>query len=55
MENVFESRFSLKHINFIHPLTKFNNLPVQNASSQKYLGLILDEKLNFEYHLKENV
>ena len=32
---------------------KFNNLPVQNASSQKHLGLVLDEKLNFESHLKE--
>ena len=28
-------------------------MPVQNASSQKHLGMILDEKLNFEYHLKE--
>ena len=37
----------------IHSLIKFNNLPVQNASSQKHLGLILDGKLNFEYHLKE--
>ena len=47
--------FSLKLIKLIRPLTKFSNLPVQNASSQKYLGLILDEKLNFEYHLKENM
>ena len=47
--------FSLKLIELIRPLTKFSNLPVQNASSQKYLGLILDEKLNFEYHLKENM
>ena len=34
------------------PLIKFNNLPVQNASFQKHLDLI-NEKLNFEYHLKE--
>ena len=40
-------------ITLIHHLIKFNNLPVQNASSQKHLGLILDEKLNFEYYLKE--
>ena len=32
---------------------KLNNMPVQNASSQKHLDMILDEKLNFEYHLKE--
>ena len=36
-----------------HPLIKLNNLPVQNAFSQKHLGMILDEKLNFESHLKE--
>ena len=36
-----------------HPLIKLNNLSVQNASSQKHLGMILDEKLNFAPHLKE--
>ena len=45
--------FSRKLIKLFHLLIKFNNLPVQNASSQGHLGLILDEKLNFEYHLKE--
>ena len=45
--------FPRKLIKPIHPLIKFNNLLVQNGSSQKHLGLILDEKLNFEYHLKE--
>ena len=63
MENVFnpdpakqaqEAIFSWKLIKPIPPLIKFNNLPIQNAPSQKHLGLILDEKLNFEYHLKEN-
>ena len=47
--------FSRKMIKPSHPLIKLNNLPVQNASSQKLLGLILDEKLNFESHLKENL
>ena len=45
--------FSQKMIKPSHPLIKLNNLPVQNASSQKHLGMILDEKLNFEFHLKE--
>ena len=45
--------FPRKLIKPIHPLIKFNNLLVQNGSSQKHLGLILDEKLDFEYHLKE--
>ena len=40
--------FSRKMISPSHPLIKLNNLPVQNASSQKHLGMILDEKLNFE-------
>ena len=40
--------FSQKMIKPSHPLIKFNNLPVQNASSQKHVGKILDEKLNFE-------
>ena len=45
--------FSRKLIKPRHSLIKFNNIPVQNASSQKHLGLIFDEKLNFESHLKE--
>ena len=45
--------FSRKLIKSIHHLLKFNNFPVQNASSQKHLGLILDEKLHFAYYLKE--
>ena len=45
--------FSQKMIKPSHPLIKLNNLPVQNASSQKNLGMILGEKLNFESHLKE--
>ena len=46
---IFSRKLNKPH----HPLLKFNNLPVQNASSQKHLGLFLDEKLNFESHLKE--
>ena len=45
--------FSRKMVKPSHPLIWFNNLPVQNVSSQKKLGIILDEKLNFESHLKE--
>ena len=48
-EVIFSRKLNKPH----HPLLKFNNLPVQNASSQKHLGLVLDEKLNFESHLKE--
>ena len=34
-----------------HPTIKLNNIPVERASSQKHLGLILDEKLNFKQHI----
>ena len=45
--------FSRKLKKPLHPSIKFNNVPVQNASSQKHLGLILDDKLNFKSHLRE--
>ena len=45
--------FSRKLKKPLHPSITFNNVLVQNASSQKHLGLILDDKLNFKSHLKE--
>ena len=45
--------FSRKLKKPFHPSIKFDNVPVQNASSQKHLGLILDDKLNFKSHLRE--
>ena len=45
--------FSRKLKKSLHPSIKFNNVPVQNASSQKHLCLILDDKLNFKSHLRE--
>ena len=45
--------FSRKLKKPLHPSIKFNNVPVQNVSSQKHLGLILDDKLNFKSHLRE--
>ena len=50
-----EVTFSPKMIKLCHLLIKLDNLPVQNASSQKHLGMILDEKLNFESYLEKNV
>ena len=45
--------FSRKLKKPLYPSIKFNNLPVQNASSHKHLGLILDDQLNFTCHLRE--
>ena len=36
------------------PLT-LNNIQVERASSQKHLGLILDEKLNFKQHIESAI
>ena len=36
------------------PLT-FNAIPVAQTSHQKHLGLYLDEKLNFNHHIKEMI
>ena len=36
-----------------HPLIKFNNFSIHNASSKKHHSIILDEKLKFESPLKE--
>ena len=48
-----EVLFSRKTSKTIHPDLTFNNSVVQKASSQKHLGLILDQKLTFNQHLKE--
>ena len=36
-----------------HPAVFFNNLPINRKSTQKHLGLSLDEKLNFSEHINE--
>ena len=36
-----------------NPVVYFNEAPVAKASSQKYSGMHLDEKLNFNTHVKE--
>ena len=33
----------------------FNNIKVETISSQKHLGLILDERLNFDEHLESKI
>ena len=38
-----------------HPAVFFNNLPMNRKSTQKHLGLLLDEKLNFSEHINEKL
>ena len=43
--------FSRKKQSHSHPIISLNNIPVESASYQKHLGIILDEKLNFKQHI----
>ena len=45
--------FSCKSNKTDHPVVYFNEAPVAKASCQKHLGMHLDEKLNFDTHIKE--
>ena len=45
--------FSHKSNKTDHPVVYFNEAPVAKASCQKHLGMHLDEKLNFDTHIKE--
>ena len=38
-----------------HPVVYFNEAPVTKTSCQKHLGMHLDEKLNFNTHIKEYI
>ena len=46
-----EVSFSRKKQSQSHPSISLNNIPVEVASYQKHLGIILDEKLNFKQHI----
>ena len=37
------------------PLFTFNKTPVVVCSYQKYLGVFLDKKLNFQHHIKKKI
>ena len=43
--------FSRKLKTFCHPSLRFNNNNVSQTSSQKHLGLTLDNRLTFDEHL----
>ena len=47
--------FSRKSQKLAHPPVFFNNVPVKRCSIQKHLGFHLDEKLNFNHHVKEKI
>ena len=50
-----EALFSRKVNSHDHPKLTFNGNQVQQCSSQKHLGLFLDNKLDFNKHLDERI
>ena len=50
-----EVLFSRKKSKVIHPNLTFIGKDVHSSFFQKHLGLVLDSKLNFDMHLKENI
>ena len=47
--------FSRKNTKANHPTVFFNEVPVTHTPCQKHLGMLLDEKLNFQAHIKEKI
>ena len=54
-KQAIEIRFSHKRDNKNYPSLMFNDTKVQLATSQKYLGLILDSKLDFNEHIDNRI
>ena len=54
-EQAQEVIFSRKIKKTDHPVVYFNKAPVAKASCQKHLGMHLDERLNFNTHVKEKI
>ena len=64
MKNVFspgsskeaqEVIFSRKCTKEDHPPIYFNDIPVTQTTVQKHIGMYLDEKLNYNTHIKEKL
>ena len=49
-----EVHFSSKTNDLVYNQLIFNNSPVKVVGKTKHLGMILDRKLSFESHVKEN-
>ena len=50
-----EVTFSKKIIPGIHTSLSFNNSLIEQATTEKHLGLTLDHKLTFQYHVNEKI
>ena len=47
--------FSRKYTKESHPPIYFNDIPVNQTTVQKHIGMYLDEKLNYNTHIKEKL
>ena len=50
-----EVTFSRKAVKASHPAVSFNDIPVARCLTHKHLGMYLDEKLNFGYHITKKI
>ena len=50
-----EVTFSRQNTKNDHPIVYFNEVPVAHTTCQKHLGMHLDEKLNFNHHVKGKI
>ena len=44
--------FSIKKTKSSHPIVYFNNIPLSSTSVHKHLGMLHEDKLSYEHHLK---
>ena len=54
-KQAIEIVLSSKYKKETHPPLVFNGVPVVRESSTKHLGVILDDKLNFNKHVKDQI
>ena len=47
--------FSRKAVKASHLAVFFNDIPVARYSTQKHLGMYLNEKLNFSHHITRKI
>ena len=52
LKHAHEVIYSRKSNKLHHPDCNFNGNPVKKSSDQKYLGMFLDGKLDFDEHIK---
>ena len=55
LKQATEIRFSKNPNAIDHPDLSFNENTFNKASSQKHLGIILDDKLNFKEHIDKKL